>query len=142
MIRRYKESDLSALMQIWVDSNIEVHSFIPAEYWTDNFAAVKAALPMAEIYVHEDDDTKRADGFIGLNGEYIEGIFVEGGKRSMGIGKQLLDHVKKLKDELNLSVYRKNFRALSFYQRECFAVQSESMDSDTGEAEVLMRWQI
>lgn len=74
MIRRYKESDLPVLMQIWVDSNIEAHSFIPAEYWMDNFAAVKAALPRAEIYVHEDDDTKRADGFIGLNGEYIEGM--------------------------------------------------------------------
>ncbi len=32
MIRSFKESDLPLVMQIWLDSNIEAHSFIPAKY--------------------------------------------------------------------------------------------------------------
>ncbi len=51
-------------------------------------------LPHAEIYVHEDDCTKQVDGFIGLNDDYIEGIFVKETMQSKGIGKQLLKSCK------------------------------------------------
>ncbi len=140
MIREFKESDISAIMQIWLDSNIEVHNFIPAKYWTDNFEMVKEMLPHAEIYVYEDENTRQPGGFIGLNDNYIEGIFVRSDMRSEGIGKQLLDYVKKIKPELSLSVYQKNGRAFSFYQREQFVIQSENIDSNTNEKEFLMFW--
>ena len=42
-------------------------------------------LSRAEIYVHEDDRTKQIDGFIGLNNDYIEGIFV---KETMQSGRK------------------------------------------------------
>lgn len=42
-------------------------------------------LPRTEIYVHEDDSTKQIDGFIGLNNDYIEGIFV---KETMQSGRK------------------------------------------------------
>ena len=140
MIRNFKESDLPSVMQIWLDSNIEAHSFIPAKYWTDNFEMVKTVLPQAEIYVYENESTRQIDGFIGLNEDYIEGIFVERNRRSTGVGKQLLDYVKKIKTKVSLSVYRKNGRAVSFYQREHFVIQSENIDPDTKEAELLMLW--
>ena len=141
MIRKFKKSDLSSIMKIWLESNIEAHGFIPEKYWVDNFEIVREILPQAEIYVYENEDTCEIIGFIGLNEEYIEGIFVENHMRSKGIGKQLLDHVKKIKENISLSVYQKNSRAVSFYQREQFVVQSESMDSDTNEKELVMIWQ-
>ena len=138
MIRKFKENDLPSIMQIWFDSNVEVHSFIPEKYWMDNFEMVKDILPQAEIYVYE--NLGKISGFIGLNKDYIEGIFVEKNMRSKGIGKQLLNYVKKLKDEMHLSVYQKNYKAISFYQREDFVVQAESIDNDTNEKELLMSW--
>lgn len=60
--------------------------------------------------------------------------------RSKGIGKQLLNYVKKLKEEMCLSVYPKNYKAISFYKREHFVVKSESIDNDTNEKELLMVW--
>ena len=94
MIRKFRENDLPSIMQIWFDSNVEVHSFIPEKYWMDNFEIVKDILPQAEIYVYE--NLGKISGFIGLNKDYIEGIFVEKNMRSKGIGKQLLNYVKKL----------------------------------------------
>ena len=138
MIRKFRENDLPSIMQIWFDSNVEVHSFIPEKYWMDNFEIVKDILPQAEIYVSE--NLGKISGFIGLNKDYIEGIFVEKNMRSKGIGKQLLNYVKKLKDEIHLSVYQKNYKAISFYQREDFVIQSESIDNDTNEKELLMSW--
>lgn len=93
MIRKFNSQDLAVVMQIWLKTNIETHSFIPAAYWKNNFEEVKAALLHAEIYVAEVDG--QIVGFIGLNQTIIEGIFVKKGMRSRGIGKQLLDYVKK-----------------------------------------------
>ncbi len=140
MIRAFKENDLTDIMQIWFDTNIKAHSFIPKEYWTDNYEMVRSALPQAEIYVYENDATKQIDGFIGLSNEYIEGIFVKESVQSNGIGKQLLAYAKSVKSNMSLCVYQKNTRAIQFYQREQFVIQSESTDDNTNQKEYVMIW--
>lgn len=140
MIREFGKNDLNTIMQIWCDTNIQTHNFIPPQYWTDNYEMVKEMLPQAEVYVYEDDSSKRIEGFIGLTGDYIAGIFVRSGVQSKGIGKKLLDYAKNIKSSLRLSVYQKNVRAVCFYQREHFEIQSENMDDDTNEKEFVMVW--
>ena len=140
MIRRYSEDDIDAVMQIWLDTNIRAHDFIAFDYWQRNFDMVREMLPHAEICVHEDDDTKQVDGFLGLNDHYIEGLFVKETMQSKGIGKQLLNHAKKFKSTLKLSVYQRNQKAVEFYLREKFSIQSERVDENTGEKEFVMIW--
>ena len=140
MIRKFKEDDLNTVMQIWFDTNIKAHHFISRQYWIDNYEMVKDILPKKEIYVYEDDNTNQINGFIGLMDNYIAGIFVNKNNQSRGIGKQLLDYVKEIKETLNLSVYQKNIRAISFYQREQFIIQSEHIDNDNNEKEFIMNW--
>ena len=60
--------------------------------------------------------------------------------QSHGIGKSLLDYIKDKKARLQLNVYQKNVRAMSFYQREGFIIQCEDLDEDTGEKEYTMLW--
>lgn len=127
-------------MSIWLDTNIKAHNFISKEYWIDNYEMVKNILPQAEIYVYEDDNTNQIEGFIGLSDDYIEGIFVKEAARSRGIGKQLLIYVRESKPTLSLKVYQKNIRAINFYQRERFLIQSESIDDSTNEKEFIMTW--
>ena len=55
--------------------------------------------------------------------------------QSCGIGKLLLDYIKDKKVRLQLNVYQKNTRAISFYQREGFIIQCEGLDEATGEKE-------
>ena len=140
MIRKFESRDLDAVMQIWLHSNLDAHAFIAASFWTEHFEMVRDLLPQAELYVHEDASTRQIDGFIGLTENHIEGIFVAKAARSKGIGKALLDYVKSRKPCLTLSVYQKNQRALAFYRREQFVVQSEGIDEDTNEAEIQMLW--
>ena len=127
-------------MQIWLQANLDAQAFIPASFWEAHFEMVRDLLPQAELYVHEDAGTRQIDGFIGLTENHIEGIFVVKSARSKGIGKALLDYAKSRKPRLDLSVYQKNERALAFYQREQFTVQSEGIDEDTNEAELQMLW--
>ena len=49
--------------------------------------------------------------------------------------------MKDKKVRLQLNVYQKNVRAMSFYQREGFTIQSEEMDEFTREKEYVMNWE-
>ena len=139
MIRKLQKADINRAADIWLKTNLKSHFFIPEQYWISNYEFVKEMLPQAEVYVYEDD--KMIQGFIGINDEYIEGIFVSDEMQSRGIGKILLDYIKDKKDRLQLKVYQKNVRAMSFYQREGFTIQSEEMDEFTGEKEYVMNWE-
>ena len=139
MIRKLQKADINRAADIWLKTNLKAHFFIPEQYWISNYEFVKEMLPQAEVYVYEDD--KMIQGFIGINDEYIEGIFVSDEMQSRGIGKILLDYIKDKKDRLQLKVYQKNVRAMSFYQREGFTIQSERMNEFTGETEYVMNWE-
>jgi len=89
--------------------------------------------------VYEED--KIIQGFVGVRNEYIEGIFVFDEMQSHGIGKILFDYIKDKKVRLQLNVYQKNVRAMSFYQREGLTIQCEMMDEFTGEKEYVMNWE-
>ena len=140
MIRKFESRDLDAVMQIWLHGNLDAHAFIAASFWTEHFEMVRDMLPQAELYVHENEAPRQIDGFIGLAENHIEGIFVAKAARSKGIGKALLDYVKSRRPRLTLGVYQKNERALAFYRREKFIVQSEGIDEDTNEADIQMLW--
>lgn len=138
MIRKFQIEDLDRVMEIWLNGNCEAHDFVDRSYWEENFENVKEMLPQAELYIYE--DAKGIQGFAGIMENYIAGIFVCSASRSKGIGKCLLDAAKAKKENLSLHVYQKNERAVRFYLREGFAVQSEGMDEDTGEKDFLMVW--
>lgn len=139
MIRKLQKADINRAADIWLKTNLKAHFFIPEQYWISNYEFVKEMLPQAEVYVYEDD--KMIQGFIGINDEYIEGIFVSDEMQSCGIGKLLLEYIKNKKVRLRLNVYQKNARAISFYQREGFDIQYEGFDDATGEKEYTMLWQ-
>ncbi len=139
MIRKMEDEDIDKAAKIWLDTNVQTHHFIPEKYWKDNYEAVKTMLPLAEVYVYEAGNS--IQGFIGLDEDYIAGIFVQGKAQSCGIGKRLLDFVKSRKKQLSLNVYLKNVRAVSFYEREGFKILRENIDQGTGEREYVMIWE-
>lgn len=139
MIRTLQKADINRVMDIWLDTNIKAHSFVTSQYWKSNWDLVREMLPQAEVYVYENE--QGIQGFAGLNGDYMEGIFVSDGMQSQGIGKRLLDFIKSKKVKLCLNVYQKNMRAIHFYQREGFKIQHEGIDEATGEKDYTMIWQ-
>lgn len=139
MIREMEEKEMPAVLQLWLETNQQAHDFIPATYWAAQMPFVEKAFPQAEVYVLEQEG--EIAGFLGLSGEYIEGIFVRQEKQSQGIGRALLSYAKTKKPRLTLSVYEKNNRARRFYQREGFLVEKSGIDANTGEAEIELFWE-
>lgn len=138
MIRVLEEKDVDTVAKIWLETNIKAHDFIASNYWKEHYEIIKDMFLQAEVYVYEIE--KEIMGFIGLNKEYIEGIFVLDQYQKRGIGKALLNHVKAKNEHLSLNVYQKNLNAILFYQREGFCIQYEDVDKNTGEKEYRMVW--
>ena len=72
--RCWTEGDIDRVADIWLKTNLKAHYFISNQYWKSNYELVKEMMPQSEVYVFEVD--KMVQGFVGLNDEYIEGIFV------------------------------------------------------------------
>ncbi len=138
MIRKFNNNDIDDVMRIWKNENIKAHKFISKEYWKSNYNFVKEALPNVEIYVYIIKE--KIIGFVGLNGNYIEGIFVDTNNQSNGVGTSLLNKVKENRNNLTLSVYKKNINAINFYKKNNFIITNENIDEDTDEIEYTMTW--
>lgn len=138
MIRKFEKNDIEIIMQIWKNENIKAHKFISKEYWRNNYNYVKEILPNAEIYVYISKEN--IVGFIGVNDNYIEGIFVDTNNQCNGIGTSLLNKVKENRNNLTLSVYKKNINAINFYKKNGFIITSENIDKNTDEIKYTMTW--
>ena len=112
MIRKLQEADINRVATIWFAVNITAHNFISAQYWMDHFEIVQEMFPQAEVYVYEEGAS--IQGFIGLQEDYIAGIFVSGEAQSSGIGRRLIHFAKGIRSQLRLDVYQKNTRAVRF----------------------------
>lgn len=137
MIHKMKDAELEKVSQIWLDSNLEAHDFIDKNFWLDNYPVVKKQFKTAEIYVDAEQEVR---GFVGLQENYIAGIFVDKKYRNQGIGKRLLDFLKKNHQQLSLDVYDKNILAKQFYERNGFEVSIHSVEEETGEKESRLVW--
>ena len=83
MIRKLLNGDIDRVADIWLKTNLKAHYFISNQYWKSNYELVKEMMSQSEVYVFEVD--KMIQGFVGLNDEYIEGIFVSDEMQSCGI---------------------------------------------------------
>lgn len=138
MIRKFEAKDIERVMEIWLEANIDAHDFISKDYWRSQFQSVQDQILNADIYIYELDNEIK--GFAGMTGNYLAGIFVDKKCRSAGIGKNLLNYIKKNYPAFSLNVYRKNRRAIEFYLREGMSVASEEVDDNTMEADYKMIW--
>ena len=138
MIREMTRTDLPDIMRIWIEGNLDAHDFVDGDYWRRNYAMVQREMQKARVYVWEESD--EVVGFVGIQGDYIAGLFVDREYRGRGIGRRLLNHAKKKYSALSLHVFEKNPRAVSFYLREGFVKAETGKNTDSWEREYLMQW--
>lgn len=140
MIRELKVSEIDEIMEIWLNSTINAHKFIPKEYWKINYDIVKETyIPRAKTFVYIDDGYIK--GFISvINNSYIGALFVKVNEQHKGIGSQLIDYVQGRYKALTLGVYEKNETAVEFYRKMCFNKIGQELNTETEELEIIMGW--
>ena len=88
IVRAFRPEDLDQAAEIWLAANTNAHAFLPAEVWQEHLPDLRNALVQATVFVCEREG--RLCGFIGLQGSYIAGLFVDPKLQGQGIGSLLL----------------------------------------------------
>lgn len=135
-----KQTEAQQLGSIWLEASLIAHDFIQPDYWRNNLDDMVAKyIPGAETYVDETDN--ELNGFISIvNGDTIAAIFVNPVKQGLGTGGKLIDFAKEKYEGLSLTVYSKNTKSRSFYEKRGFVSGTERTDQATGEREVVTKW--
>lgn len=135
-IRKFIDSDLPQVMKIWYEGNLEAHDFVPKDYWDRNYNYVKRAILQADVYVYETNGI--IAGFVGMEDDYLEGLFVHKDFRGLGFGTRLLERIKEENDFFTLHVFAANYGAYTFYRNRGLLIREEEVNEDLGEVEYLM----
>ena len=137
-IERMKPCQLDTCMALWQHGNQQAHAFISEAYWKEAAASVREQLLESEIWVALEGETVR--GFVGLQRDYIAGIFVDSSHQGKGVGSRLLTFCQHRHHTLSLEVYEKNERAIRFYRRHGFQIAERHIDDATGQPAYRMTW--
>ncbi len=125
-IRNVQREDLPALLVIWEQSVRATHEFLSEQDIQTLLPIVRdMALPNLEVWVGSDDNDAPI-GFMGLDGNKVEALFMSPASFRQGGGRQLLAHARTLKGKLELDVNEQNPRAVAFYLANGFVVSGRS----------------
>ena len=137
MIRKFQQSDLDQVINIWLEASIIAHDFIDSEFWISKADDMRQIyIPSSETYICEKGD--KIKGFVSLFEDTIAAIFVSPNEQGSGIGKQLIAKCKEVRDQLTLNVYKENVRSIEFYSKCGFKPIKEQLDEHTGHPELVM----
>ncbi|WP_419169672.1 GNAT family N-acetyltransferase [Negativibacillus massiliensis] len=130
--------DLDDIMKIWLNENLNAHHFIDPSFWKEHLDEVRTAISDSDITVLTEEE--RVVGFLGMNQNYVEGLFVDKVYQGKGYGLALIRSAQENHPFLQLSVYQKNTSAITFYQHCGFCILSEKTQSNQNFNEFLMEW--
>lgn len=137
MIRKYRESDIEQILDIWLSASIKAHAFVGSEYWKSKVSEMRDVyIPASETFVFESEG--QVTGFYSLYGNTLAAIFVSPGLQGKGIGSMLMDDAKSRRECLQLSVYSDNTPSIHFYKQHGFISLVEQIDERTGHPEFIM----
>lgn len=130
-IRPFTQTDTPGLLAIWERSVTKTHHFLTP----GDIAAIKTevgqALVLLEVWVVEANGEPA--GFMGLDGDKVEALFIDPDCMGMGLGTLLLRHVRELRGAdatLLVDVNLDNPDAVGFYAARGF-VQIGRSEADS-----------
>ncbi|HAB02792.1 MAG TPA: acetyltransferase [Pseudomonas sp.] len=126
IIRQATLADHPRLLALWQRSVRATHHFLQDADIEALLPQLRDCyLPAVELWVAVDAEDSPL-GFIGLNANHVEMLFVEPDLRGKGIGRALLDHARSTRSQLSVDVNEQNPEAVGFYRHYGFAQTGRS----------------
>ena len=126
IIRQATNADHPQLLNIWLRSVRATHHFLQESDIEALLPQLRDIyLPAVELWVAvntEDNPT----GFIGLNENHVEMLFIEPDLRGKGIGRALLNHARSSRNQMSVDVNEQNPEAVGFYLHYGFVQTARS----------------
>ncbi|MBP6562139.1 MAG: GNAT family N-acetyltransferase [Neisseriaceae bacterium] len=130
-IRAAQAAERDALVALWWASARATHDFVRAADWDAYRPMVAEALISAEAYVALGVDQALL-GFMALDLNMVDMLFVAPTALRMGVGRQLLAFAQDLKGPLKVDVNEQNQQGVAFYLAQGFVPVGRSEADGTG----------
>jgi putative acetyltransferase len=131
-IRRGTPADVPRALEIWRAAVDATHGFLSPEHREEIDALVaNEFLPSAELWIADDDDG-RPVGFLVMDGDMIDALFVDPTVHGQGVGTKLLGHALTLSPDATVDASEQADNALQFYLARGFRVTGRSPTDQAG----------
>lgn len=118
-IRRNRPEDGARVVSIWQAAVDATHHFLSPEDRLDLRVLVSGFLPGARLWLATDVGDNPL-GFMLIDGDHMEALFVDPAHHGKGIGAALVRHGLSLRPALTTDVNEQNLQAVGFYERMGF----------------------
>lgn len=119
-IRAGTPADVPLALAIWRAAVDATHGFLSAEDRRDiDRMVAEEFLPAAELWLVEDDGGHVA-GFLVMDGDMIDALFIDPALHRCGYGTALLDHALTLAPAARVDASEQASNALPFYEARGF----------------------
>ena len=138
MLRPYEHDDLEALLDVWYRASLIAHWFLSEEFLVaERRQIAEDWLPVSETTVAE--TAGRVVGFLSLVGNEVGGTFVDPDHQGRGVGRALMDHARRVRPHLELSVFEDNLIGRRFYDAYGFVQVDRRIQAESGMYELRLR---
>ncbi|WJM11375.1 acetyltransferase [Paenibacillus sp. PK1-4R] len=140
----YREQDQERLVQIWERAVRATHTFLEEQHIQFYRDVVSKVLQERQVEVWETLDKEHQPvGFIGLQDNFIEMLFVDPSQHGQGVGRRLIEHTIKIKGHhLKVDVNEQNPGAAQFYSKMGFVQIGRSEFDGSGNPFPLLHLEI
>jgi len=132
-IRRSTSEDVDRVLQIWRDAVDATHHFLLREDRVAIEAEVVSFLPSVPLWLAVDEQD-RPLGWMLLDEERMEALFVDPASRGEGVGRALVQHALLLHTTIFTDVNEQNLQAVGFYEHLGFVPIGRSERDGQGRA--------
>jgi putative acetyltransferase len=130
MIRKYKESDIDEILEVWYQASRMAHPFLDADFMGMEKRNIRDVyIPNTSTWVFEKEELVL--GFISMMGNEVGAIFVRPDYHGIGIGRQLMDFVSDFHEEMEVEVFERNNVGRAFYDKYGFELLEELVHKET-----------
>ena len=118
IVRKGTAADAPRALEIWRDAVDATHGFLTPADRVDIDALVVGWLPTVDLWMVDDGD--RPVGFLVMDGDMIDALFVDPAAHGRGFGTALVDHALTLAPNALVDASEQATNALPFYEARGF----------------------
>lgn len=127
-----KDEDFSVLLELWEASVRATHHFLQEEDIYAIKPMVEAAFGQVEVLLYAKNEAKDILGFIGIDENKVEMLFLDPLHRGKGLGKNLIAHAIAHHGIRYVDVNEQNEQAVGFYYHMGFHEMGRSETDPMG----------
>lgn len=127
-----REEQMAVLEAIWEDSVRETHDFLSEEDILNLRPQVSDGISNVEKLFCYENEKGEILGFMGIDGDKIEMLFISPESRGFGIGKKFVRYGTTIQKVTCVDVNEQNSQAVGFYEHLGFNVTSRSETDKQG----------